>query len=33
MDRTVDTRYGKCDVKLKGIGHNGPDSGYEMWKM
>ena len=25
MDRTVDMRYGKCDVK--GVGHNGPDSG------
>ena len=31
MDRTVDTRYGKCDVK--GVGRNGPDSGYEIWKV
>ena len=31
MDRTVHTRYGKCDVK--GVGHNGPDSGYKIWKV
>ena len=31
MDRRVDTRYGKCDVK--GVGHNGPGSGYEIWEV
>ena len=31
MDRTVDRRYGKCDVK--GVGRNGPDSVYEIWKV
>ena len=31
MDRTVDMRYGECDVK--GVGRNGPDSGYEIWKV
>ena len=31
MDRTVHTRYGKCDVE--GVGHNGPESGYEIWKV
>ena len=31
MDRTVVMRYGKCDVKA--VGHNGPDSGYEIWKV
>ena len=31
MDQRVDMRYGKCDVK--GVGHDGPESGYETWKV